>query len=37
MKEFDFIGCYFLNSGYKCKDVVIGIGDDCVVIMVFEN
>lgn len=37
MKEFDLIGCYFFNGGYKCKDVIIGIGDDCVVIKVLEN
>lgn len=37
MKEFDLIGRYFSNGGYKRKDVIIGIGDDCAVTKVPEN
>ena len=37
MKEFDLIGRYFSDGGYKRKDVVIGIGDDCAVVNVPEN
>lgn len=37
MKEFDLISRYFSNGGYKRRDVVIGIGDDCAVTNVPEN
>ena len=37
MKEFDLISRYFSNGGYKRKDVVIGIGDDCAVTKVPDN
>lgn len=37
MKEFDLISRYFSDGGYKRKDVVIGIGDDCAVTNVPSN